>query len=98
MTRDDIIAELRARADRLKANGATGLFLYGSRARGDNKPDSDLDLFMDYDPARVKSYLDFLTFELDLQDKLGFEVHLAGRDDLHPLIRNNVEAQAIQVF
>lgn len=98
MTRDEIIAELRAEAERMKSNGATSLFMYGSRARGDNKPDSDIDFFMDYDPAKVKSYLDFLTISLDLQDRLGFEVHLAGRDDLHPLIKKEVEVQAVRVF
>jgi predicted nucleotidyltransferase len=42
----------------LRANGATGLYIFGSRARGTNRPDSDLDLFIDYDPdVRVPKLL-----------------------------------------
>ena len=34
----------------LHENGATGLFMFGSRALGVSRPDSDLDRFIDYDP------------------------------------------------
>ena len=30
--------------------GVTALWIYGSRARGDHRPDSDLDAMVDYDP------------------------------------------------
>ena len=53
---------------------------------------------MDYDPENVKSYLDFLGFELDLQDQFGIEVHLAGRNDIHPAAKQNAERDAIRVF
>ena len=32
----------------LRENGATGLYVFGSRAYGTERPDSDLDLFIDY--------------------------------------------------
>lgn len=51
MTRLDAIEQLKQRTDALKGMGATSLYLYGSTSRDEAKPDSDLDLFIDYDPA-----------------------------------------------
>lgn len=51
MTRDDAIARLRDHADAIRALGGTSLYLFGSTSRDEARPDSDLDLFMDYDQA-----------------------------------------------
>jgi hypothetical protein len=41
MTRDEIIAKIRANAEAIKAEGVTGLAIFGSRARGDAREDVD---------------------------------------------------------
>jgi predicted nucleotidyltransferase len=43
MTRDEIIAMIRKNAEAIKAEGVTKLAIFGSRVRGDNRADSDLD-------------------------------------------------------
>jgi len=50
MTRTDAISQLLRHADAIKAMGATSLYLFGSTARNEAAPDSDLDLFLEYDP------------------------------------------------
>jgi predicted nucleotidyltransferase len=51
MRHDQAIALLSGQADALRALGATSLYLFGSTAGGAARLDSDLDLFIDYDPG-----------------------------------------------
>jgi predicted nucleotidyltransferase len=51
MTRDEIIAKVREAAPALRAEGVAKLAIFGSRARGDAGPHSDLDVLIDIDPA-----------------------------------------------
>jgi predicted nucleotidyltransferase len=78
--------------------GATSLFLFGSTARDDARPDSDLDLFIDYDPESRFNGLDLVGIKLFLEEQLGTEVDVTTRDSLHPRLRARVEQSAIKVF
>ena len=51
MNKFEAIEKLRARANVIQAMGATSVYLYGSTVRDAAQPASDLDLFVDYDPA-----------------------------------------------
>lgn len=54
MSEGALIELLKTYDAALRENGATGLFILRSRAVGAQRPDSDLDLFIDYEP-RVKT-------------------------------------------
>jgi uncharacterized protein len=99
MTREQITEILLERADVLKAMGATRLYMFGSRARGDNRPDSDLDLFIDFD-AEIKVPLAsrLLEFERDIANKIGAKVEIATRHDFHAYIQKRIEQDAVRVF
>jgi uncharacterized protein len=98
MTRTEAIQKLKQCADAVKARGATSLYLFGSTIRGQAARDSDLDLFVDYDPAKKFSLVDLVDIKLLLEQELGIEVDVTTRDSLHPMLRNEIERTAVRVF
>jgi predicted nucleotidyltransferase len=98
MNRAEAIARLKGNASAIKARGATSLFLFGSTARDDARPGSDLDLFIEYDPAKKFSLVDLVGLKLLLEDELGVGVDLTTRDSLHPKLRDQIEGSAVRVF
>jgi predicted nucleotidyltransferase len=83
----------------LRANGATGLYIFGSRARSTERPDSDLDLFIDYDPAtRIPDMFRLMQIEEEISRALGVAVTITTRNALHPLMKNAIERDAIRVL
>lgn len=89
---------LERHAETVRAMGATSLYLFGSTARDDAAPGSDLDLFVEYDPAGRFNAFDLVGIKLLLEKNLGTEVDVTTRDALHPLLRNRIEATAIRIF
>jgi hypothetical protein len=51
MTREQAIAEIAVSAAALRARGVEAAYLFGSTARGEARPDSDLDVFVDIAPG-----------------------------------------------
>ena len=97
MPREDIIERIRAHAAAVKALGATALYIYGSRARGEPSPDSDLDVFVDFDPERF-GFVELVALEDMLSHELGIKVQLGTHDGLHPLMKPTIEREAVRVL
>jgi uncharacterized protein len=72
--------------------GARNLRIYGSVARGQDRPGSDLDLLVDLE--RGCSLLDVIALRQELEALLNCQVDLAEAAQLHPLIRDQIIAQA----
>ena len=99
MNRASLIAVIEKYREPLRANGVTGLFIYGSRARGDNRPDSDLDLFIDYEAGtHVPSLFRLIEIEKKLAGELGVPVSITTRNSLHPLMRERIESDAARIL
>lgn len=98
MDRTDAIAKLRQHADAVKGMGATALYLFGSTARNEAGAASDLDLFVDHDPAGRFSLIDLVGIKQFLEEALAVEVDVTTRSSLHPMIRKDIERSAVRVF
>mgnify|MGYP001212170255 FL=1 len=98
MKREQIIERLRQLTPQLRASGATGLCLYGSRARGDSSTDSDLDVFVEYLAQQRFSLLDLVRIKHQIEDETGLTVDITTRESLHPMLREKIESEAVRVF
>ncbi len=66
-------------------HGASNVRVFGSVLRGNESPDSDIDLLVDMEPER--SLLDHVALKQDLERLLGFTIDVTTEDSLHPAIR-----------
>lgn len=98
MDRTDAIAKLEDRADAIRAMVATSLYVFGSTARDEARPDSDLDLFIDYDPDSRFNAFDLVGIKLYLEEELRLAVDVTTRDGLHPMLKADIERSASRVF
>jgi predicted nucleotidyltransferase len=94
----ELIERIRGRADAIRAAGVTGMYIFGSRARGNARPESDLDAFIDFDASRKFSLIDLVGVQSLLERELGLTVDLTTRNSLNPRLRSRVEAEAIRVI
>jgi uncharacterized protein len=97
MDRNAAITKLKEHEAELKQLGVEHLYLFGSTARGEAREDSDVDLFFDHPVGSLG------LFELmDVKDAaariLGRKTDIMTRRSLHPVLRERIEASALQVF
>src|ERR1017187_5758407 len=98
MNRDQVITALREHESELKAAGVGRLSVFGSTARGDRRPDSDVDLLAAFDETRRISLLDVAGIEIQLSELLGQRVDLIEEGTLKPRVQRTVEAEVVRAF
>jgi predicted nucleotidyltransferase len=74
-------------------HGALNVRIFGSVARGDAGPESDVDVLVDLEPGRT--LFDLGGFQMDLQDLLGRKVDVVTESGLHWYIRDRVLKEAV---
>ncbi len=98
MDRGQVLATLRSHETELREAGVAQLSLFGSTARGDAGPDSDVDLLAALDKTKCLSLLDVVCLEVRLADLLGVKVDLIVRGTLKPRVQQRVERDLVHAF
>jgi uncharacterized protein len=98
MTRDEVIARIRSRADDIRSLGAGAVFLFGSAARDEMREDSDIDVFIDREPGARFTYVELTNLLFLLEEEFGRKIDLTTRGGLRPRSRARIEASAVRVL
>ena len=77
------------------SHGAQNVRVFGSLARGEAGPESDIDILVELDPGR--SVLDIVAIKQDLEDLMGCEVDVVTEAAISPYIREQVLKEAISL-
>ena len=97
MRRDEAIRRLKEHQQLLQRLGVDQLFLFGSTARDEAREDSDVDLFFDH-PEGSLGLFQLMDVKEATARILGREADIMTRRSLHPLLKQRIEASALQVF
>jgi uncharacterized protein len=96
MDLDKVVKERREEILRIAAShGARDVRIFGSLARSQAGPDSDLDILVKLDPGR--SLLDIVAIKQDLEDLIGCEVDVVTQAAISPYIREGVLRESVSL-
>ena len=96
MKRDQVLAILNTHQADLQDLGVKSLELFGSVARDEAHPDSDIDFLVEF--AIAESLFDLFRVRHYLEDLLGCDVDLGTTDVLREHLREPILEDAIRVF
>lgn len=98
MSREDIIARLRENEAALRKLGVAHAALFGSRARGDQRPESDTDIMIEFDPAARITVFDYAGLKDYIAALFDGPVDVVNRGGLKPHIKPAVTTDSIYAF
>ncbi|UFS92569.1 nucleotidyltransferase domain-containing protein [Bradyrhizobium daqingense] len=93
-----LIGKLRELAPALRAAGVKRLQIFGSRARGDARPDSDLDVLVETTSREEAPRFDYFEALHLIEDHVGVRVQISMRDLLKPRMAERIADDLIEVF
>lgn len=99
LSRDQLIAELRRLRPAFEREGVTGMVLFGSRARGDHRPDSDVDLIVEIKDGQ-RFGLEAVGVYQIIEDQFGLPSSIVPRNGLalEPDFGRRIAGDEVRVF
>lgn len=97
-SQEQVLSRLRAHQQELRVAGIEHLALFGSVARQENTPSSDVDLMGDFDHTARLNLFDMVGLESRLSEIVGARVELSDRKMLKQPVKLRAEREAIFAF
>ena len=100
MDKEDILNRLKDAESELRSRGVAHAALFGSVARGEAGPDSDIDIMVELTPEAERS-IDVYTYVgivNEIKDLFPMPVDVSNRASLRPYVRPTAERDAIYAF
>jgi predicted nucleotidyltransferase len=94
----DVLRRLRAVETSLRGRGIVALWVFGSVARGDAHPGSDVDLAIDFMPDAKPSLFEIVRIKEDVETALGCSVDIGERSALTERVAADAERDLVRVF
>ena len=98
MTRDQVITTLRTHEQELRRRGVLHAALFGSLARGDARPRSDIDIMIEIAPDAPVGVFEYVGLKHYISGLFPDRVDIANRAGLKAFIRPSAERDAIYAF
>ena len=98
MNCEQVIATLRAHEPELRHRGVLHAALFGSLARGEAKPASDIDILIELEPDAPIDLFDYIGITHYIADLFPARVDVANRSSLKPHVRPDAERDAVYAF
>jgi uncharacterized protein len=87
---DTLFRDREALVSLCRSHGIRRLALFGSRLKGTARPDSDVDLLVEFEEGKKPGLLGISVIEIELSDLLGKKVDLRTEYDLSKYFRDEV--------
>lgn len=98
ITRDEVVAALRAHRELFDRFGVVSVSLFGSVVRDEAKPMSDVDLMVDFAPGQPGGLFRYVELKHALEGVLGRPVDLITKGNIRPRLRDRILAECLPVI
>jgi predicted nucleotidyltransferase len=98
MDSNEALQTLRRSEPNLRARGVRRAAVFGSVARGDSRPDSDIDIMVEIDPEAHLTVFDYVDLKDYIAGLFDRPVDVVNRDGLKSYVRPAATVDAIYAF